>query len=84
MGLARQIRRSTRALLDRTRRQPEDDGQRRRVRVVDPTNVVIASNVGEPGSVHGSSTSQTVVVDETGTYERTQKTEVHDGEGQER
>ena len=51
-------------------------GRRGRVRVVKPTNIVVARNIDGQGKTQGASASQTVVVRDGAIQERTHRTEV--------
>lgn len=78
MGATRRISRSIRRAVDQSA-GPGDagEGTRRTVNVSDPSNVVIAANVGEGGATHGVSTAQRVRIRQDGQerYEETETTE---------
>ncbi len=78
MGAARRIRQRMRRAVQHaaTSRAPEGADQKS-INVSHPENIVVSGNIGEDGSVHGTSTRQTVRVrqDPTGTYEETHTTE---------
>ncbi len=92
MGAVRRIRRSVRRVqtldtgssVDQSPRGSADAGtgspadtHEASINVSDPTNVVVTSNAGMPGSVRASSTRQSVRVkqDGTQTYEESEATE---------
>ncbi|MFN2483641.1 MAG: hypothetical protein ABR509_01715 [Candidatus Limnocylindria bacterium] len=75
MGAVRRMRRSVKRVT-----QADDGstaGETRNVNVSDPHNVVISANIGEPGSVHATSSRQRVTIKQDGdeTYEESETSE---------
>jgi hypothetical protein len=77
MAFQNRIRRGVRHAIDAAR---SGSGRRsRRVRIADPTNVVVARNVGGQGKVRAVSAQQTVVVENDRVEQRSERTETHGG-----
>jgi hypothetical protein len=74
MTFGSQLRRHVREAIDAARSRAA--GRRGRVRVVKPTNIVVARNIDGRGETQRASARQTVVVRNGAIQERTEQTEV--------
>jgi hypothetical protein len=72
MTFAAQLRRHVREAIDAARSRAA--GRRGRVRVVKPTNIVVARNIDGQGQTQRASASQTVAVRDGAVQERSERT----------